>query len=267
MQIPVGEQALCQRAEGNDALAQTVGRLLQAVFLDGAVKDGVAVLVDDERHMQLIQDGRGLFQRFAVVVGQARVDGLAALHGGRQRAHGLFQRGVGIHAVVVVDVHIVQPQPLQALVQAGQQILAAAPVTIGAVPHGIPCLGADDELIPVGHEVLVQDAAQILLGAARLRTVVVGQVEVGDAVVEGGEAELLHGLIAARVTKIVPEPQRDGGQQQAALAAAVVRHGGITCIGCLMHKNTPLLQKGAVTQQPRVTAPFAFYFSRLSLSK
>ena len=37
------------------------------------------------------------------------------------------------------------------------------------------------ELIPVGHEVLVQDAAQILLGAARLRTVVVGQVEVGDA--------------------------------------------------------------------------------------
>ena len=185
--------------------------------------------------MQLVQDGGGLFQRFAVIIGQARVQRLAALHGSGKGPHGLLQRSVGVHAVVVVDVHVVQAQPLQALVQAGQQILAAAPVTIGAVPHGIPCLGADDELIAVGHEVLVQDAAEVLLGTARLRAIVVGQVKVSDAVVEGGEAELLHGLIAARVTKIVPEPQRDSRQQQAAFAAAVIRHGRIACIGCLIH--------------------------------
>ena len=104
--------------------------------------------------------------------------------------------------------------------------------------------------VATGQVMVVLVTAQILLGAARLRTVVVGQVEVGDAVVEGGEAELLHGLIAARVTKIVPEPQRDGGQQQAALAAAVVRHGGITCIGCLIHKKLLYCKKGLSHSSP-----------------
>ena len=83
----------------------------------------------------------------------------------------------------------------------------------------------------------MQDAAQILFRTARLRAVVVGQVKVGDAVVKGREAELLHGFVVAGIAKVVPEAQRHSGQQQTAFAAAVVRHGRIARIGCLIHKN------------------------------
>ena len=68
--------------------------LLQSVAFHGAVEDVVAVLVDDERHMQFVQDGGGLFERRAVVVGQAHVERLAAVYRGGQCAHGLFERSV-----------------------------------------------------------------------------------------------------------------------------------------------------------------------------
>ena len=80
-------------------------------MLNRAVKDRIPVLVDDERYMQLVQNGRGLFQRRAVVVGQTGVQRLAAAHGLRQCANRLLQRGVGVHAVVVENIHIVQTEP------------------------------------------------------------------------------------------------------------------------------------------------------------
>ena len=235
VQIPVGQKALCQRAEGDDALVQAGGGILQAVALNRAVKDRVAVLVDDEWHMQLVQNGRGLFQRGAVIVGQARIQRLAAAHSLRQCAHRLLQRGVGVHAVVVEDVHIVQSHAAQALVQTGQQVLAAAPVAVGAVPHHIPGLGGDDQLIAVDAEIIAQNFTKIPLGCARLGAVVVGKVKVGDAVVKRRAAERTHVLIGRCVAKIVPQPQRDGGQQQAAVAAAAVGQHIIAVLSRLVH--------------------------------
>lgn len=59
VEVAVGQQTLRQRAEGDDALVQPDGSLFQAVLLDGAVKDGVAVLVDDEGDVELVEDGAG----------------------------------------------------------------------------------------------------------------------------------------------------------------------------------------------------------------
>ena len=92
VEVAVGQQTLRQRAEGDDALVQPDSSLFQAVLLDGAVKDGVAVLVDDEGDVELVEDGAGFFQRLTVVVGQAGIKRLAAAHRLRQSTHGLFQR-------------------------------------------------------------------------------------------------------------------------------------------------------------------------------
>ena len=239
VQVTVSQAALRQRAEGDDPLAQFGGGLFQAVFLHRAVQDRIAVLVDDERHVQLVQNRSCLFQRRAVVVGQARVQRLAAAYGLRQSAHCFFQRGLGVHAMVVEDIHIVQPHPAQALVQAGQQVFAAAPVAVGTVPHRVTRLGRDDQLIAVRHQVVAQDLAKIALGGTRLGAVVVGQVKVGDAVVKRGAAERTHVLVRGGIAKIVPQPQRYGGQQQAAVAAAAVRQGGVTILGSLIHGSGP----------------------------
>lgn len=59
VEVAVGQQTLRQRAEGDDAPVQPDSSLFQAVLLDGAVKDGVAVLVDDEGNVELVEDGAG----------------------------------------------------------------------------------------------------------------------------------------------------------------------------------------------------------------
>ena len=59
MQIPVCQHPLRQRAERDDALLQPGGALLQAVLLNRPVKDGIAVLIDDEWAAQLVQNFAG----------------------------------------------------------------------------------------------------------------------------------------------------------------------------------------------------------------
>ena len=53
VQIPVGQHTLRQRAERDDALLQLRGGFLQTVMFDRPVEDGVAVLVEDERAVQV----------------------------------------------------------------------------------------------------------------------------------------------------------------------------------------------------------------------
>src|SRR5699024_4197441 len=186
VEVPVGEPALGQGAEGNKPTTDLAHTVFQAVFLDFTIKQRVAVLADDKGAVQVVQNGGGFFQRGAIVVGKPHIQCLAAALGLGQGFHGFFQQGGGVHAVVVEDIHIVQAHPLQALVQPGQQMLAAAPVPVGAVPHQVPGLGADDQFVPVGAEILPQNAAEVPLRRTGCGAVVIGQIKVGDAVVEGG---------------------------------------------------------------------------------
>ncbi len=64
-----------------------------------------------------------------------------------ERHHGFLERRVGIEAVRIEDVDIVEPHPLQALVEAGQHIFAAAPFAVGTGPHQVAGLGRDDQFV------------------------------------------------------------------------------------------------------------------------
>ncbi len=95
----------------------------------------------------------------------------------------------------VEDVDVLEAHALQALVEAGQQILARSPVAIRAGPHIVAGLGADDQFVAIGLEIEAQNLAEVAFRASRRRAVVVGQVEVGDAQVEGAAH---HGAASSR---------------------------------------------------------------------
>ena len=202
-------------------------RRVEQATLDPAVEHRVARLVDEQRDAHRREDlGRAL-GALRGVAGDAGIQGLALLDGGRERTHGLLERGVLVGAVAVEDVDVVQAHPLQALVEAGEQVLAGAADAVGPGPHVVAGLGADDELVAVGLEVGGEVAAEVLLGAAVGRAVVVGEVEVRDADVEGAAQD--RALLVERlvVTEVVPQAEGDGGQVQTALAHLAVGHGAV----------------------------------------
>ena len=61
----------------------------------------------------------------------------------------------------------------------------------------------------------------------------------GNAVIKRRTAERTHVLIRGDIAKIMPQPQRNSGQQQAAVSAAAGRQGVVTVLCSLVHKYLP----------------------------
>jgi hypothetical protein len=74
-------------------------------------------------------------------------------------------------------------------------------------------------------------AAEVGFGRAVRRAVVVGQVKVVDAEVEGAAEDGALFIEALVVAEVVPKAQGDGGKFQAAASDAAVGHGFIA-VGC-----------------------------------
>ena len=94
------------------------------------------------------------------------------------------------------------------------------PCPYGPGPHVVARLGGEDQLVAVRAEVLREDRAEVALGAAVGRAVVVGQVEVRDAAVERPPQDGPLGLQGLVVAEVVPQPERDGRELEAAVATA-----------------------------------------------
>ena len=127
--------------------------------------------------------------------------------------------------MVVEDVDVLQARAAERLVQAGGEVLQRAEVAVGAVPHPPARLGRDDELVAVGPQVLGEHPPEVGLGAAGGRAVVVRQVDVGDAQVEGPPQDRPLAVQGAVVAEVVPQAEGDRGQVEAAAPAAAVGHG------------------------------------------
>jgi hypothetical protein len=74
--------------------------------------------------------------------------------------------------VGIEDVHVFKVHALEALVQAVKKIFARTPIAVRPGPSVPTSLGADNELIAMGGEIAVENAAKIFLCGARRRTVV-----------------------------------------------------------------------------------------------
>src|SRR5699024_6775893 len=121
--------------------------------------------------------------------------------------HGLLQRGVRVRPVTVEDVDVVKAQSAQGVVQRRQQVLAGSTLLVWARSHDPPGLGRDDQLMTVGAEVLGEESAEVLLGAARGWAVVVGQVEVEYPEVEGTAQDAALPFQVPVVAEVLPQSQ------------------------------------------------------------
>ena len=77
----------------------------------------------------------------------------------------------------------------------------------------------------------MEDPGKVGLGAAVRGSVVVGQVEMSYAQVEGLAHDCTLRVEGPVVTEVLPEPQRHGGQEQAAVPTTAVGHGPVTILG------------------------------------
>ena len=154
----------------------------------------------------------------------AGVERLAVADRGVERADRLLQRRLGVEAMRVEDVDVVQAHALQALVEARGEVLARAPLAVRTGPHVVAGLGRDDQLVAVGLEVLGEDAAEVRFSRAVGRAVVVREVDVGDAEVERAADDRALVLDRRVVAETVPQPEADRGELDAAAPAAAVGH-------------------------------------------
>jgi len=109
-----------------------------------------------------------------------------------ERFHGLFDRGVVVPAVDLVEVDVVGLEALEALIEFEEDLLAAETLGVGVVAHCVEELGGDNGVFAFG--VGFEEAAEDLLAGAY--GVDVGGVEEVDAEVKGlFEEGLAFGLV------------------------------------------------------------------------
>ena len=175
-------------ASGVNAIAPSPSCFEDAgeAVLDPAVEDRVRGLVDDERRAEAAGDGRRrprcaprcttrCRRRAPCPAARACRARRSSPRSGRRR----------VDAVGVEDVDVVDAHARERLLGAREDVLArAARSPYGPGPHVVAGLRRDDELVAVGREVLAHHPAEVRLGRAVRRAVVVGQIEVRDAAVE-----------------------------------------------------------------------------------
>ena len=122
----------------------------------------------------------------------------------------------------VEQVHIIQLHPLQRLVDARHQILTATPFAIRAGPHIITRLRGYEQLIAVRPEIFVHQPPESLLRTPVRVAVVIGEVEMGNAVVKCIAGDSAAALERGVVTEVVPETQAYLRQQYTAQATTII---------------------------------------------
>src|SRR5208283_1743600 len=90
--------------------------------------------------------------------------------------------------------------------------------------------GRDDQLVAVGEEILLQDLSEGFFRRSIRWAVVVGEIEMGDAEIEGAAQ---HGAGIFKVidaAEVVPQSERDGGKLDAAASRAAILDGIVTLV-------------------------------------
>ena len=162
----------------------------------------------------------------AARLGQAEEADLAGLHELGHRADRLLDRRVLVDTVLVVEVDVIDAEPLQAAVATAAHVLGRAPDRplrrVGQVAHDAE-LGGDEHAIAMRRQRLPD---QLLVG---VRPVHVGRVEERDAEVDGPVDRRDRLRVVARAVEVghahAAEPEGGDGNLRRAERAMWEGHG------------------------------------------
>src|SRR5437870_8578574 len=115
-----------------------------------AVEEVQVILHRDEAGPTIL---RGLVERLLELPGEhgggPEIAGLASPYHVMQRFHRLLDGGLVIPAMDLVEVHIIHPKSLEAVVNLAEDRLARESGTIGSLMHFAVDLGGDDDLVAI----------------------------------------------------------------------------------------------------------------------
>jgi hypothetical protein len=170
-------------------------------------------------------DGAGAAQRVDARLAEAEVADLALLHELGHRADGLLDRRVGIDAVLVVEVDVVQAETLQRALAGPLDVLGAAVDAAALSIVGV----ADDPELRREHDLIaaIGDRApdEALVG---VRAVDVGGVEEVDAELERAVDDGDRLVVVVRAIELghAHAAEAEGGNRGAGAAQGACLHAG-----------------------------------------
>ncbi len=221
VEVPVGEESLRQRRISDEAYSLLPAEREDTVVHGFSVEHVEPSLIDEQRHIAVTEIGDRLLQGLQRPVGDTYIERFSRPHDIHERLQRLLDRRVGVKTVGIEQIDIVNLHAPQRLVERRDEVLAAAPLAVRAFPHAVTGFGRDKKLVAEGAEILVHEPSHGLLRRTRRHAVVIGEIEMGDTVVEGITGDGAAALIRGVGTEVMPETQTDLGKQHAAVAAAV----------------------------------------------
>ena len=231
VQIAIGQHALRQRGERHETGAFALNFFQNAFFNGGAVEQVKTTLIAQTRHIAAAQILKGELRGLEGPAGDAHIERLALANNVHQRLKGFLQGSLRVIAVGIEEVDIIQFHALQTLVERGNERFPAAPVPIRPGPHFVAGFRGDEEFVAIGFERRLHDFAKRLFGTSGRRPVVVGQVEMYDAVVESVVNQRAAFRQRALASEVFPEAERDGRQKDAAFSATAIGWPVLVAVG------------------------------------
>ena len=142
------------------------------------------------------------------IIRDADIECFAAADNVVERSHRLLKRRLRVGAVRIKDVHIIKAHPDQALVETGYQIFPRTPLTVGTGPHVVACFRRDNHFVTITSEIGIKNESEGSLSGALRRAVIVCQIKMGDAEVEGTPEDRAAVGYRVSVAEVLPKAQR-----------------------------------------------------------
>src|SRR3982751_2599148 len=112
---------------------------------------------------------------------------------------------------MIKDVCIINAHSLQTLIETGEQIFLSASISIWSGPHRVTRLRGNKKFVAVATEVTFQDLAQCLFRSTCRWSVIIREVEMGDAMIECSEQNFPAFFKRVIRPEILPQSDGKGG--------------------------------------------------------
>ena len=112
IQITICQHALRQWTECDDSLAFFLRRLFQTILLNGTIKNRITVLIDHKRTMQFSHDRCRTFHRLTIIIRNTCIQCFSTFYRLIQSSHGLLQRCIRIHPMMIINIDVIKSQSL-----------------------------------------------------------------------------------------------------------------------------------------------------------
>ena len=190
--------------------------IVQYALINRFVVDHIdSPLIDKQGHIVVAKVLVSDLQCFQWPARDAHIERLSRSDDIHQGLQSLLQRCLRVVAMAVKEVDIVQSHSPETLVDTCHKVFARSPIAVRSRPHVVACLRGNEELVAIAKEIVTEKLAHRLFCRAVGRSIVVGKVEVSDAVVESVVRDVTRTLIAVIAAKVVPKAQTHFWQQHA----------------------------------------------------